>query len=83
MDFAKFKEHTDDLVELYEEDGNALHYIEAAQRCFAVQDIFGEQYESVFSVEERSYMASIIKRSTIAMLEDIQKMIHQRMHKDE
>ena len=83
MDFAKFKEHTDELVEMYDEDGNALHYIEAAQRCFAVQDIFGEHYETVFSVEERTYMTNIIKRSTIAMLEDISKMIHERKHKDE
>lgn len=81
MNFAKFKENTEELVKMYEKDGNALHYIEAAQRCFAVQDIFDEQYETVFAQEERDYMSSIVQRSTIAMLDDIAKMIHEKSTK--
>lgn len=67
----KFKEHTDLMISFYEEDGHVEHLLEAANRCFALQDIFDEQYESVFSKEEREYMNNIIKRSIKAMLIDI------------
>lgn len=71
MNFEKFKEHTDLMLSFYEEDGHAEHLMEAANRCFALQDIFDEQYEAVFSKEEREYMDDIIKRSIKAILTDI------------
>lgn len=71
MNFEKFKEHIDLMISFYEEDGHVEHLLEAANRCFALQDIFDEQYEVVFSKEEREYMNAIIKRSIKAMLKDL------------
>lgn len=71
MNFEKFKEHTDLMLSFYEEDGHVEHLLEAANRCFALQDIFDEQYESVFSKEEREYMINIIKCSIKAMIKDL------------
>lgn len=83
MNFEKFKEHTDLMISFYEEDGHTEHLLEAANRCFALQNIFDEQYEVVFSKEEREYMNVVIKRSIKAMLKDLSEWSKNRKKEGE